>query len=55
MRPSRGLDDDELLAQRVALAEADMDAGQHIVLVALEQGQPMLDRGVERRCADRRD
>ena len=54
-RAARGLDDDELLAERVARAEADMDAGQDIVLVALDQRDAMLDRGLEARCADCRD
>ena len=47
MRPLRGLGDDELLAERVALAGADMDAGKHVVDVALDQVQAMLERGVE--------
>ena len=37
-----------MLADRVAAAETRMDAGQHVVLVAVDQRDPMLDRGFQR-------
>src|SRR4051794_20060622 len=44
-----GLDDDELLTYGVAAAQAQVQARQDVVLVAVDQRQAMLDRGVERR------
>ena len=45
-----GVDQDELLTDRVAAAEPYMNAGQHIVLIAVDQRHPMLDRRVKRRA-----
>src|SRR6202021_3551120 len=44
------LHDDELLPDGVAAAEPHMNPGQHIVLVAVDQRDPMSNRSVETRA-----
>src|ERR1700733_264017 len=44
------LHDDELLPDGVAAAEPHMNPGQHIVLVAVDQRDPMSNRSVESRA-----
>jgi hypothetical protein len=46
----RRVDQDALLTDRVTAPEPHMDAGQHVVLVAVNQRHPMLDRRAKR-CA----